>query len=65
MRILVIADAAATALAAGDIRMDLLTHKVTRGTRAVELLPTDWRLPEYMLRHQGEVQTRTMLLEKA
>lgn len=53
-----------TALVAGDIRMDLLARVVTRGARVVELLPTEWRLLEYMLRHQGQVLTRTMLLEK-
>lgn len=53
-----------TALVAGDIRMDLLARVVTRGPRVVELLPTEWRLLEYMLRHQGQVLTRTMLLEK-
>ena len=53
-----------TALVAGDIRMDLLARVVTRGARVVELLPTEWRLLEYMLRHQGQVLTRTMLLER-
>jgi two-component system OmpR family response regulator len=53
-----------TTLLAGDIRMDLLARMVTRGSRVVELLPTEWRLLEYMLRHKGQVLTRTMLLEK-
>jgi two-component system OmpR family response regulator len=53
-----------TILLAGDIRMDLLARMVTRGSRVVELLPTEWRLLEYMLRHKGQVLTRTMLLEK-
>jgi two-component system OmpR family response regulator len=44
--------------------MDLLARIVTRGARVVELLPTEWRLLEYMLRHKGQVLTRTMLLEK-
>ena len=30
----------------------------------VELLPTEWRLLEYMMRHPGQVLTRTMLLER-
>ena len=51
-------------LVVGDLRMDLLRRVVTRGGRAVELLPTEWRLLEYMMRHPGEVLTRTMLLEK-
>ena len=53
-----------TELAVGDLRMDLLRRVVTRGGRVVELLPTEWRLLEYMMRHPGEVLTRTMLLEK-
>lgn len=53
-----------TELVVGDLRMDLLRRVVTRGGRTVELLPTEWRLLEYMMRHPGEVLTRTMLLEK-
>ncbi|MGI8624491.1 MAG: winged helix-turn-helix domain-containing protein [Solirubrobacteraceae bacterium] len=51
-------------LAVGDLRMDLIRRIVTRGARTVELLPTEFRLLEYMMRHPGEVLTRTMLLEK-
>lgn len=53
-----------TELAVGDLRMDLLRRVVTRGGRPVELLPTEFRLLEHMMRHPGEVLTRTMLLEK-
>lgn len=56
--------AAQTELVAGPIRMDLLRRTVTRGGAAVELLPTEWRLLEYMMRHPGQVLTRTMLLER-
>ncbi|WP_159997089.1 response regulator transcription factor [Roseomonas sp. 18066] len=58
------AAAEATELAVGDLRADLLRRAVTRGTRPIELLPTEFRLLEYMMRHPGEVLTRTMLLEK-
>jgi two-component system OmpR family response regulator len=51
-------------LVLGDIRMDLLHRVVTRGERRLDLLPTEWRLLEYMLRHPRQVLTRTMLLEK-
>lgn len=51
-------------LALGDIRMDLLHRTAARGARTLDLLPTEWRLLEYMLRHPREVLTRTMLLEK-
>lgn len=52
-----------TRLACGDLAMDLLSRKVKRGARAVDLQPREFRLLEYLLRHQGEVVTRTMLLE--
>ncbi|MBP0493246.1 winged helix-turn-helix domain-containing protein [Pararoseomonas indoligenes] len=51
-------------LSVADLRMDLLRRRVTRAGRPVELLPTEFRLLEYMMRHPGEVLTRTMLLEK-
>jgi len=51
-------------LALGDLRMDLLTRTALRGARKLDLLPTEWRLLEYLLRHAGQVVTRTMLLEK-
>ncbi|MCI0756781.1 winged helix-turn-helix domain-containing protein [Teichococcus vastitatis] len=53
-----------TELTVGDLRMDLLRRSVARAGRAVELLPTEFRLLEYMMRHPGQVLTRTMLLEK-
>ena len=56
--------AADTALEHADLRMDLLARTVTRGARRLDLLPTEWRLLEFFLRHQGQVVTRTMLLEK-
>ncbi|TPG53822.1 DNA-binding response regulator [Roseomonas nepalensis] len=51
-------------LAVGDLRLDLLRRAAERGGRRVELLPTEFRLLEYMMRHPGAVLTRTMLLEK-
>jgi two-component system OmpR family response regulator len=53
-----------SALSLGDLRMDLLTRVAMRGARKLELMPTEWRLLEYLLRHAGQVVTRTMLLEK-
>ena len=55
---------ATTELVAGPLRMDLLARVVTRGSRMIELLPTEWRLLEYMMRHPDQVLTRTMLLEQ-
>jgi len=51
-------------LTVGDLRMDLLQRTVTRGSRKLDLLPTEWRLLEFLMRHPGQVITRTMLLEK-
>lgn len=53
-----------TDLVVGTIRMDLLRRTVTRQGVAIDLLPTEWRLLEYMMRHPGQVLTRTMLLER-
>ena len=52
-----------TTLEVGDLRMDLLSRKVTRGARAVALQPREFKLLEYLMRHAGQVVTRTMLLE--
>ncbi len=43
--------------------MDLLARSVRRGTREIELLPREYRLLEFLMRHAGHVVTRTMLLE--
>ncbi len=57
-------EAVATKLQVGDLEMDLLAHTVTRAGRAVELQPREFRLLEYLMRHSGQVVTRTMLLER-
>jgi two-component system OmpR family response regulator len=50
-------------LAVGDLKMDLLSRKVTRGDRAIQLQPREFKLLELLMRHAGNVVTRTMLLE--
>ena len=52
-----------TALSVGDLTMDLLARKVTRGGQAIALQPREFKLLEYLLNHAGQVVTRTMLLE--
>ena len=52
-----------TKLEVEDLCMDLLTRKVTRGGRPIDLRPQEFKLLEYLLRHAGEVVTRTMLFE--
>jgi two-component system OmpR family response regulator len=43
--------------------MDLLSRGVRRDGQAIDLLPREFRLLEYLMRHAGQVVTRTMLLE--
>lgn len=50
-------------LEAGDLSMDLLRRRVTRGGRAVDLQPREFQLLEHLLRNRDRVVTRTMLLE--
>lgn len=53
-----------TQLAVGDLEMDLLARTVKRGGEDVLLQPREFRLLEFLMRHAGQVVTRTMLLEK-
>jgi two-component system OmpR family response regulator len=57
-------DAPETKLQVGDLEMDLLARRVKRAGRVIELQPREFRLLEYLMRHSGQVVTRTMLLEK-
>jgi two-component system OmpR family response regulator len=52
-----------TRLAVADLEMDLLARKVRRGGQEIDLLPREFRLLEFLMRHAGQVITRTMLLE--
>ncbi len=53
-----------TTLRCADLEMDLLSRKVARGGRALDLLPREFKLLEYFLRNRDRVVTRTMLLEQ-
>src|SRR5436190_12232607 len=53
-----------TRLVCGDLVMDLLTRRVQRGDKRLELLPREFKLLEYLLRSKDRVVTRTMLLEQ-
>jgi len=57
------AGTAETTLVVGDLVMDLLSRKVTRGEKNVTLQPREFKLLEYLMRHANQVVTRTMLLE--
>jgi two-component system OmpR family response regulator len=52
-----------TSLRVGDLHIDLLSRKATRGARTIALQPQEFKLLEYLMRHAGQVVTRTMLLE--
>lgn len=52
-----------TVLRVADLEMDLIGRRVTRAGQRIELKPREFRLLEYLMRHAGEVVTRTMLLE--
>jgi two-component system OmpR family response regulator len=52
-----------TVLTAGDLKMDLVTREVRRGGRELKLLPTEFKLLELLLRHSGQVLTRSMIFE--
>ncbi len=54
---------AETTLTVGDLEMDLLAREVHRGGQVIALQPRDFQLLEYLMRHAGQVVTRTMLLE--
>lgn len=56
-------DAQTTTLEAGDLTMDLLARNVQRQGQSIELQSREFKLLEYMLKHKGQVVTRTMLLE--
>ena len=55
---------AETRLKIADLDMDLLSRRVTRAGAEIELLPREFRLLEYLMRHAGQIVTRGMLLER-
>lgn len=57
------ADGPPTKLTVGDLEMDLLSRVVRRAGQKIDLQPREFRLLEYLMRHAGQVVTRTMLLE--
>jgi two-component system, OmpR family, response regulator len=52
-----------TALTCADLELDLIARTARRGDRTIELLPREFQMLEYLMRRQGRVVTRTMLLE--
>ena len=56
--------ATATRLKVADLELDLLSRKATRAGQPIDLQPREFQLLETLMRHAGQVMTRTMLLEK-
>jgi two-component system, OmpR family, response regulator len=57
-------DTRETILSVGPLQLDLLTRTVSRDGRWIGLVPREYRLLEYMMRHQGQVVTRAMLFRE-
>lgn len=53
-----------TTLRIGDLDLDLMRRRATRGGQSIELLPKEFNLLEVLMRNEGRVVTRTMLLER-
>jgi two-component system OmpR family response regulator len=51
-------------LVVADLELDMERRRVTRAGRVIRLQPRELRLLEYLMRHAGQVLTRTMLLER-
>jgi two-component system OmpR family response regulator len=56
-------DQVRTRLQVGDLEIDLLARKVARAGQEIDLQPREFLLLEYLMKHAGQVVTRTMLLE--
>jgi two-component system, OmpR family, response regulator len=56
-------DSRETILRVGPLELDLVERKASRGTRALDLLPREFKLLEYLVRREGQIVTRAMLLQ--
>jgi two-component system, OmpR family, response regulator len=52
-----------TVLRVGDLELDLISRKANRGGREIDLLPREFQVLEYLVRNEGHVVPRAMLLE--
>jgi heavy metal response regulator len=52
-----------TTLTVGDLRIDLLSHKVFRGKDRIDIQPLEYALLEYLMRNAGRVVSKTMIME--
>jgi two-component system, OmpR family, response regulator len=52
-----------TVLRVGDLQLDLVSRTVSRGDRDIDLLPREFQVLEYLVRNEGHVVPRAMLLQ--
>jgi two-component system OmpR family response regulator len=52
-----------TRLTVGDLSMDLISRKVIRGGKDIELQPREFALLEYLMRNAGKIVSKTMIME--
>ncbi len=57
-------ESVADELVQGDVILDRIKKRVTRGSRDVNLSPTEFRLLEYLIQHPGRVYSRAQLLDR-
>src|SRR5229473_8057934 len=50
-------------LSAGDLTLDLVRHEARRAGRVIELTAKEFALLEYLMRHPGQVLTRTQIID--
>ena len=53
-----------TVLRVGDLNLDLVSRTVSRGGRDIDLLPREFQVLEYLVRNEGHVVSRAMLLQQ-
>ena len=53
-----------TRLQVADLQLDLISHEARRGDNTLNLLPTEYKLLEVLMRHAGQVITRMMIFEE-
>ena len=58
-----LAEAETTRLVVGDLVLERTTQSVTRAGERLDLLPREYRILEYLMLNEGQLVTRTMLLE--
>lgn len=58
------ADTSRPQLCCGNLQLDLVEHKLTRNDEHILLLPTEFKLLNYLMRNAGQLVTRTMLFEE-